>query len=179
MSYGYPRLRAFSAVAVVVVLLLSLPFASDARGESAEEMTQQAVKLFKKGDYTKAAPLFRKAAEQGNAKAQLGLGLLYLKGKGIRQDDKKAAEWYRKAAEQGNGIAFNNLAFMYFNGYGVKKDILTVYALLLLSAKEGSEEARAATNKMKQTLTTEQVTAGQRIAREWEQRIEANKQKKQ
>ena len=211
MSYGYPRLRAFSAVAVVVVLLLSLPFASDARGESAEEMTQQAVKLFLKEDYTKAAPLFRKAAEQGHAIAQNDLGWLYEEGKGVRQDYtqaaewyrkaaeqgyasaqnnlgilyeegkgvledyQKAVEWYRKAAEQGNGIALHHLSFMYFNGYGVKKDILTAYAFLLLSAKEGYEDARDIANEMKKTLTTKQITAGQRIASEWEQRIEVNK----
>ena len=38
-------------------------------------------------------------AEQGHAKAQYNLGLMYDKGKGVVQDHKEAAKWYTKAAE--------------------------------------------------------------------------------
>ena len=42
------------------------------------------------------------AAEQGDARAQINLGLMYYNGKGVPQDDKTAVKWYRLAAKQGH-----------------------------------------------------------------------------
>ena len=44
---------------------------------------------------------YEKAAEKGNAAAQVALGLMYLSGQGVDRDTDKAAEWFGKAAEQG------------------------------------------------------------------------------
>ena len=44
-------------------------------------------------------------AEQGNAKAQFYLGVMYANGQGVRQNEKQAEHWYRKAAEQGDASA--------------------------------------------------------------------------
>ena len=51
------------------------------------------------------ADAFRRAAEQGDAKAQFSLGWCYSKGEGVAKDTKKAVAWYRKAAEQGDMAA--------------------------------------------------------------------------
>ncbi len=48
-----------------------------------------------------AAVLLRAAAEQGNAEAQYNLGLLYLEGQGVKQDNVEAYAWIRTAAAQG------------------------------------------------------------------------------
>ena len=48
---------------------------------------------------------FRKAADQGHAKAQCNLGFMYLSGHGLPQSDALAVEWYRKAADQGHAPA--------------------------------------------------------------------------
>tara|TARA_Y100000588_G_scaffold388686_1_gene489508 strand:+ start:1850 stop:2476 length:627 start_codon:yes stop_codon:yes gene_type:complete len=47
----------------------------------------------------------RKKAEQGDADAQVNLGVMYRNGEGVSQDDKEAVKWWRKAAEQGNAEA--------------------------------------------------------------------------
>ena len=47
----------------------------------------------------------RTKAEQGNARAQLVLGVRYEQGQGVFQDHEEAARWYRLAAEQGNASA--------------------------------------------------------------------------
>ena len=60
-------------------------------------------------DLGKAAELFRKAADQGNADAQDNLGMLYENGRGVPKDLDKAAELYKKAADQGNQHAIVNL----------------------------------------------------------------------
>ena len=58
-------------------------------------------------DYAQAVKWFHLAAEQGLAKAQFNLGLLYDTGHGIAQDYAQALKWYRLAAEQGVAIASN------------------------------------------------------------------------
>lgn len=63
------------------------------------------------------------AAEQGNAKAQYNLGVMYAQGLGVRQDYTQAVQWYRKAAEQGDAEAQYNLGLMYYKGEGVRQDL--------------------------------------------------------
>jgi TPR repeat protein len=43
----------------------------------------------------------RKAADEGDARAQAKLGSIYKDGKGTARDDAVAAKWYHKAADQG------------------------------------------------------------------------------
>jgi len=47
------------------------------------------------------AALLRAAAEQGGAEAQYNLGLMYLEGLGVKQDNVEAYAWIRTAAAQG------------------------------------------------------------------------------
>ena len=42
------------------------------------------------------------AAQNGNADAQLELGLVYEYGIGILQDEAEAVKWYKKACENGS-----------------------------------------------------------------------------
>ena len=43
----------------------------------------------------------RKLAEQGHSYAQFDLGLLYIKGNGVPEDDAEAYKWFNLAAAQG------------------------------------------------------------------------------
>ena len=52
-------------------------------------------------NFTEAVKWYRRAAEQGHAKAQNWLGWCYKNGKGVKVDLAESAKWYRKAAEQG------------------------------------------------------------------------------
>lgn len=63
-----------------------------------------------------------KAADQGYALAQSGLGILYKHGKGVPQDYQQAAKWYQKAADQGLAIAQYSLGKFYIDGNGVTQD---------------------------------------------------------
>jgi TPR repeat protein len=60
-------------------------------------------------DMREAVKWFRKAADQGDAKAQLNLGACYFRGEGVKQDKAEAVKWYRKAAEQGYELAIKAL----------------------------------------------------------------------
>ena len=47
------------------------------------------------------AASLRATAEQGDAEAQYNLGLMYLEGLGVKQDNVEAYAWIRTAAAQG------------------------------------------------------------------------------
>ena len=73
-------------------------------------------------DYSQAVYWFRKAAEQGDAKAEEFLGECYYEGKGVTQDYSQAAYWCKKAAEQGRAKAQLRIGALYASGDGVNKD---------------------------------------------------------
>ena len=73
-------------------------------------------------DYAMALRIFRQFADQGNANAQVNLGVMYERGKGVPQDYKEAMKWYRKAADQGYASAQYIVGDMYDNGWGVTQD---------------------------------------------------------
>jgi TPR repeat protein len=54
----------------------------------------------------------RKAADQGLAAAQVGLGIFYENGEGVPEDPAEAARWYRRAVEQNYPDAMNDLALL-------------------------------------------------------------------
>lgn len=60
----------------------------------------------------KAAALYCKAAEKGNALAQYSLGWIYANGRGLPRDDALAAAWLQKAAAQGDRPAAGMLRLM-------------------------------------------------------------------
>ena len=93
-------------------------------------------------DYTKAAEWSQKAADQGNANAQLILGWLYEDGKGVRQDYNEAAGWFRKAADQGNANAQSSLGIMYESGKGVRQDYAEASKLYQKAADQGNGKAQ-------------------------------------
>jgi len=53
---------------------------------------------------------FRRRAEEGSDHAQYELGMRYLSGRGVAQDDKLGREWLAKAAKNGNTQASKKLA---------------------------------------------------------------------
>jgi len=59
-------------------------------------------------DYVKAAAWYRKAAEQGDADAQIALGELYDEGQGVSQDSAAAIRWFSAAANQDGSLPSAN-----------------------------------------------------------------------
>ena len=60
------------------------------------------------GNYAEAVKWYRKAAEQGYAKAQYNLGNRYANGEGVLQDTIAAHMWFNIAAIKGDAVAAKN-----------------------------------------------------------------------
>src|SRR5450759_299058 len=111
-------------------------------GQAIADSLSDAKRVYDAGDYEKAATLFRPLAEQGNADAQLKLGVMYDHGEGVRQDYKGAVKWFRLAADQGNADAQFYLGVMYDNGQGVPRDYKESVKWYQLAARQGNPYAQ-------------------------------------
>ena len=64
---------------------------------------------------------YKTGVEKGIAGAQWRLGVLYLDGRGTRQDLEEGFKNIKMAAEQGFALAQSTLGLLYLNGEGVNK----------------------------------------------------------
>lgn len=103
---------------------------------------------YKRGDYQTALGVFRPLAENGDAKAQSILGLMYSYGEGVPEDYREASRWYRRAAEQGSSVAQYNLGMLYLEGKGVSQDTDQAVDWLTKAADGGHFRARSTLAKI-------------------------------
>jgi TPR repeat protein len=64
---------------------------------------------YNRGDYVPAIRVFRTLAEQGNAKAQNVLGVMFRKGEGVPKNPARAHMWFSLAAARGDTKAETEL----------------------------------------------------------------------
>ncbi len=83
---------------------------------------QEGYAAYQRGDYATALEEWLPLARQGDASAQLNLGLMYDAGRGVPRDYAESASWYTKAAEQGDANSQFNLGLKYDLGQGVPQD---------------------------------------------------------
>jgi TPR repeat protein len=123
----------FPIAVVLSIICLAVPTWADYKaGEDA----------YNRGDFATALREWRPLAEQGDARAQYNLGVLYRKGRGVPQDDVQARQWYEKAAAQGQAKAQYNLGTLYLNGSGVPKDYQQALRWFRLAADQGEALAQ-------------------------------------
>ena len=104
------------------------------------------------------------AAEQREVEAQTALGLMYLDGEGVPQDEREAVKWIRRAAEEGSTDAQALLGGMYYLGKGVPKNYVAAYAWLSVAVAQGDDNAREGRELVISHLTAAQVDQGEELA---------------
>ena len=133
------RKGAYRHLAVgLLTLLISISIADAAFGGQLDDASA----AYERGDYATAYRLIKPLAEQGNAKAQYNLGLMYKEGLGVPKDYTVAMKWYRKAAEQGLADSQYNLGVMYHEGEGVPQDSTEAVKWFRDAAEQGYAKAQ-------------------------------------
>ena len=148
-------------IGLMIVALLSLS------GPVIAGPFEDGVAAYERQDYATALRLWRPLADQGDARAQNNLGVMYSNGQGVPQDYAEAVRWYRKAADQGFARAQNNLGVMYSNGRGVPQDYVQAHMWLNLAATKGDKDAVEGRDQVARKMTTAQIAEAQKLAREW------------
>ncbi|MFT3767571.1 MAG: protein kinase [Minicystis sp.] len=90
----------------------------------ADEMRgcRRAAALAERKDTAKAATLYTKACDHGDAPACSGLGVLHELGAGVARDRTRAASYYDKACSSGDALGCAYKSFMLGAGRGIKQD---------------------------------------------------------
>jgi tetratricopeptide (TPR) repeat protein len=98
-------------------------------------------------DVSSALGLYRKAAEQGYAVAQVNLGVIYFNSEGMK-DPVEAIKWTRKAADQGLAVAQYHLGVAYDHGDGVPQDYTEALKWYRKAADQGYSAAQTNIGQM-------------------------------
>jgi hypothetical protein len=94
------------------------------------------------GGDEQAVVWYRKAAEQGDASAQVKMGMYLFTGKGVAKDLQAAGAWWRKAAEQGDASGQASLGLCYGYGLGMTKDPVLAASWWRKAAEQGEASAQ-------------------------------------
>ena len=103
---------------------------------------EKGMEAVKRGDCAGAFAEWKPLAEQGHARAQFNLGVMYANGDGVPQDYREMARWFHMAAEQGHAEAQFNLGTMYDNGNGVPEEDDEAVKWYRMAAEQGHAEAQ-------------------------------------
>lgn len=105
---------------------------------------ESAMAAYRGGDHATALTAFRTLADDGDARAQLALAIMHIRGEGVDKDLGRAAEWFGKAADQGSSMAQFHLGRMYLAGAGVDRDHVQAAELFQKAADSGLADAEYA-----------------------------------
>ena len=152
---------------LITTLCLTISLAMGSFGVGWSGDFQKGLDAAQRGDYTTALKEWTSLAEQGDAKAQLNLGVMYDNGQGVLQDYKTAVKWYILSAEQGNAEAQYNLGVMYALGQGVIEDKVYAHMWGNILNSNGHEDGKKIMDYLlKQGMTPSQIEEAERLARE-------------
>jgi Sel1 repeat len=91
------RMKRQTIVGGLIVAAQVLGIAGAAAGPREDGMA-----AYNRGDYVPAIGLFRPLAQQGNAKAQSVLGMMYHRGQGVARNSARAFIWLSRASASGD-----------------------------------------------------------------------------
>lgn len=122
-----------------------------------------------------AAKWYGKAAEQGHSASAYRLGEMYFDGRGVPKDEAKAIKLMRLSdfydqkyqAERGHAAAQVKFGLSYQFGRGVTQDFVLAHMWFNIAAAQGNADAANYRDSIAETMTGEQITEAQRMAREW------------
>ncbi|MFZ1971980.1 MAG: tetratricopeptide repeat protein [Candidatus Acidiferrales bacterium] len=154
------RLLRVGLIALVALVGFSTIFAPVAK---AAEVWQQSAQA----PADSAVDPLTASAENGDAAAQLKLGMRYYEGEGRRHphDYEEALKWFHRAADQGNAEAQARIGMMYHFGRGVPRDEAEAARWYLLAANGGYGWAQLQLSDMYQRGVG--VPRDQQEARKW------------
>ncbi|HYD19451.1 MAG TPA: tetratricopeptide repeat protein [Patescibacteria group bacterium] len=118
-------------------------------------------------DYDRAMKVLTPWAQQGDERAQVILGTLYMNGYGTDPDSEEARKWFKLAAQQGNPTAQYNMGILAYNGDGGEQDDVEAYMWFTLAQKNGHKTAGKQIKTLIRKMPAESVKEAQERANKW------------
>jgi TPR repeat protein len=88
-----------------------------------------------------AAKLYEQAAEAGHLPAMTRVGVMFVMGEGVEEDEPRGAKWIRRAAEASHPAAQREYGILFGEGWGVEED--DVEALVWFRKAAAAGDGRA------------------------------------
>src|SRR3954453_1985770 len=158
-------LAALAAAQAATVALQAHAQPLDRMPENVPYALTEGLMPYAQRDYGRALALLTPLAEQGNAGAQLKLGIIFSRGKVGSPDHVAALGWFIKAAEQGQVEAQFELGRIYRDGLGTRADGDAAVYWLQRSAEKNTPHALNALGEL--YLGHQNVPQDFAIARSW------------
>ena len=124
---------------LALLLLAAAPAQADfAAGQAARE----------KRDFAAAAKEWQPEAEKGEVRSMVGLGELYLRGDGVKEDPRTAADWFKRAADKGYAEGQFAYGQLLRDGNGLRRDLRAAAEMFLKAALQKNFNAQFALGRM-------------------------------
>ena len=98
-----------------------------------------------------------RAAERGNAYAQVKLAWMHENGGGISKDYEEAAKWYLAGSRQGLALGQINLALLLASGAVGETDLVGAYKWMKLAAQTGNQGAEKFLPTIREKMSPEEL----------------------
>ena len=107
-----------------------------------ENLYDRGKELVEQKEYQKALKAFELAAKSGNLDALTALGVMYIGGIGVEQNNLKGYDYIKKAADKSDPKAQYTLGALYYLGAGVEKDYKKAFNWLNLASEQNYIDAK-------------------------------------
>ena len=125
-----------------LIFLLTLSLFYNATVNAEESLYDRGKHLVELKEYEKALKAFELSSKSGNLDAFTALGVMYIGGIGVEQNNTKGYEYIKTAADQSDPKAQYTLGALYYLGAGVTKDLNEAFYWLNLASEQGYLDAK-------------------------------------
>ena len=124
------------------LLLISFSFLLLPQVSAEDGLYERGIELVDQKDYEKALKAFELGAKTGDLNAMTALGIMYITGVGVIQNDIKGFKYVQDAANKSHPKAQYTLGAIYYLGAGVTIDFNKAFNWISLSADQGYLDAQ-------------------------------------
>jgi len=134
--------KLFNISLTKVLLLISFSFLLLTQVSAEDGLYERGIELVEQKDYEKALKAFELGAKTGDLNAMTALGIMYITGVGVIQNDVKGFKYVQDAANKSHPKAQYTLGAIYYLGAGVTIDFNKAFNWISLSADQGYRDAQ-------------------------------------
>ena len=134
--------KLFNISLTKVLLLISFSFLLLSPVCAEDSLYERGIELVEQKNYEKALKAFELGAKTGDLNAMTALGIMYITGVGVVQNDIKGFEYVQNAANKSHPKAQYTLGAIYYLGAGVNIDFNKAFSWISLSADQGYADAQ-------------------------------------
>jgi len=156
--------KLFNISLTKVLLLISFSFLLLSPAIAEDGLYERGIQLVEQKDYEKALKAFELGAKTGDLNAMTALGIMYITGVGVIQNDVKGFKYVQDAANKSHPKAQYTLGAIYYLGAGVNIDFDKAFSWISLSADQGYRDA--------QHNLAQMYEAGEGVSQNFEQAYE-------